>query len=222
MSTHPNHPLRNRVLALAAMVQAAQLVQAIARKGMADSGEMQTCLGSILARPGKDGIHAGLLYESPQSLRTGLIFIQHLLSGEKPPADTGRVKEVMSYCATMMSLEKKLARDHELLDKLGKGITRIEKQSEYFGSVMHSNIIAAIAGLYGETISTMKPRIIVHGKPENLGQSSNTNKVRAMLLAGIRAAHLWRNQGGGHLQLLLRRRALAREASNLLREHHPA
>ena len=53
------HPLRNRVLALAAMVQASHLVQGIARKGLADSAELECAIDSILASPGNETIHAG-------------------------------------------------------------------------------------------------------------------------------------------------------------------
>lgn len=212
------HPLRNRVLALAAMVQAAHLVQGIARKGMVDSVEMQSAIESVLATPGHEGIHAGHLYPGAHRLRTGLILLQRLLSGQEVGSDVKQAKEMMAYCAAMMSLERKLGRNRDMLGKLGEGIGRIQKQRDYFGGAMHDNVIAAISGLYGETISTMTPRIIVHGKPDILSQSNNTNRVRALLFAGIRAAHLWRIHGGGHMQLLLKRRALAREAGNLLHD----
>jgi len=88
---------------------------------------------------------------------------------------------------------------------------RITQQRQYFGDAMHTNIIAAIADLYGETLSTMKPRIIVRGKSEHLSQSCNTERVRTLLMAGLRAAHLWHQHGGGHMSLLLRRKALLRE-----------
>jgi len=210
--------MRNRVMALAAMVQAAHLVQGIARKGMIDSAEMQSAIDSILATPGKEHLHAGHLYKQAGQLRTGLILLQRLLSGEQVGSDVKQAKEMMAYCAAMMSLERKLGRNREMLGKLGEGIERIGKQRDYFGSTMHDSVIAAISSLYGETISTMTPRIIVHGKPELLSQSGNTDKVRALLFAGIRAAHLWRSHGGSHFQLLMRRRALAREAGQLLHD----
>jgi len=212
------HPMRNRVLALASMVQTAHLVQGIARKGSADSGELEYAINSVLAKP-ENNDQTQELYQEPQRLRTGLIFLQRLLSGEELGADIKQAKEVMAYCAAMMSLEKKLSRDEVMLGKLGEGIARIQKQCDYFGTVMHNNVIAAIADLYGETISHMTPRIIVHGKPVYLGQSSNTDKVRALLLSGMRGAHQWRIHGGSHFQLLMRRRALAREAQHILQRN---
>lgn len=217
-SAHHRHPIRNRVLALAAMVQAAHLVQGIARKGLVDRAEMQCAIESILATPDNESIHAGHLYPEAGRLRTGLILLQRLLGGEEVGTDVKQAREIMAYCAAMMSLERKLARNRNMLARLGEGISRIHKQRDYFGAAMHDNVIAAIAGLYAETLSTMTPRIIVHGKPELLNQRSNTDKVRTLLFAGVRAAHLWRSHGGGHVHLLLRRRSLSREAGRLLHE----
>jgi len=145
-----------------------------------------------------------------------ILTLSRLLQG-KEMKNVQRTKELMAYTAAMMTLERKLARNPDMLKKLAEGMQRIEKQAEYFKGVMHDNVVAAISDLYGETISTMKPRIIVRGKSDYLRHSGNTDKVRALLLAGIRGAHLWRIHGGSHLQLLLRRRALGRKASELLR-----
>jgi len=202
--------LHDRVVALAAMVQCAHLVSGIARKGVADAVEIETCISSIFAPSASTPEQ---MYGGIAKLRTGLVTLSRLLQGE----DVQRIKELMTYTAAMMTLERKLAKSPVTLKKLAEGMQRIEKQSEYFKGVMHDNVIAAIADLYGGTISIMKPRIIVHGKSDYLRHSANTNKVRALLLAGIRGAHLWRIHGGRHLQLLLRRRALSRKAEELLR-----
>lgn len=208
-----NNILHHRVLALAAMVQCAHLVSGIARKGVADAVEVETCISSIFAFSGNTPEQ---IYGDIAKLRTGLVTLSRLLQGEDMGKDVQRTKELMAYTAAMMTLERKLARNPAMLKKLAEGMLRIEKQSEYFKGFMHDNVIAAISALYGETISTMKPRIIVRGKSDYLRHGINTNKVRALLLAGIRGAHLWRKHGGSHLQLLLRRRAMAREAVKLL------
>jgi len=51
-----------------------------------------------------------------------------------------------------------------------------------------------------------------------LTQAANTQRVRALLMAGLRAAHLWHQHGGGHLGLLFRRKAILRELDQL--GHH--
>jgi len=208
-----NNILHHQVLALATMAQCAHLVSGIARKGVADTVEIETCISSIFASSGNTPEQ---MYGDIAKLRTGLVTLSRLLQGAEMGKDVQRTRELMAYTAAMMTLERKLTRNPAILKKLAEGMQRIEKQSEYFKSFMHDNVIAAISALYGETISTMKPRIIVRGKSDYLRHSINTNKVRALLLAGIRGAHLWRTHGGNHLQLLLRRRAIAREVMKLL------
>jgi len=202
---------RNRILALAAMVQVAYLVQDIARRGTADAVEAKTCIASLFKDSGKD---VEEIFGDSGKLRTGIIVLTSLLQGTQ----VGRAKELIKYVASLIALERKLARYPAMLEKIGTELPRIQRQSDYFGSVMHDNVIAAISGLYGDTISNMKPRIIVLGKNTFLQQNSNTNKVRALLLSGIRAAHLWRTHGGKHLQLILRRRSLAEQAETMLHE----
>ena len=80
----------------------------------------------------------------------------------------------------------------------------------------HSNTVARFADLYLKNISTLSPRIMVNGDPVHLNNSENANRIRALLLAGIRAATLWRQSGGGRLTLLLRRSPLLRETRMLL------
>jgi len=216
MLHHQQHDiLYHRVIALAVMAQCAHLVSGIARKGAGDAVEIETCISGILAPSGNTPEQT---YGDIAKLRTGLITLSRLLQGEDIGKDFQRTRELMAYTAGMIKLEHKLARNPVILKQLAEGIQRIEKQSEYFNGPMHNNVIAAIADLYGETISTMKPRIIVRGKADYLRNSGNTNKVRALLLAGLRGAHLWRTHGGNHLQLLLRRRALGRKVAELLRD----
>ena len=218
MPTGKTHPApahrdahRNRVLALAALVQAVSLTQTIARKGMADESDMRACLSSLFADPHTDIAAA---YGGLRRLGTGLRHLAFLLQGQRLP----EAKELLTHVSGLMALERKLSKRPDMLDALRTGMQRIGKQADYFDSIMHPNFIAGLAGLYGNTISTMKPRIMVHGRPVYLRQSSNTNRIRALLLAGIRAAHLWRQHGGGRLKLLLSRQSMLREIDSLLKE----
>ena len=57
---------------------------------------------------------------------------------------------------------------------------------------------------------------MVHGAQIHLAKPDNANRIRALLLAGIRAARLWRQSGGSRLRLLLRRKLLLQEARRTL------
>lgn len=65
-----------------------------------------------------------------------------------------------------------------------------------------------MAGIYVDVISPLGPRIQVTGSPAVLQSPQVQAKVRSALLAGIRAAVLWHQVGGGRLQLMFSRNRL--------------
>ncbi len=201
----------NRAVALAAIVQTASLVENIARNGTCDHEDFETMIHSLFAE-GRD--HASSIYGGVYHLRSGLHLSGQLLSG----IHIEQAKPVMTYAAGLITLEKKLTKNKTMLAFMAEGMERIKKQALYFDSQTHDSVIGGIADLYGNTISTLKPRIVVRGKSEHLKQSTNTNKVRSLLLAGIRAAHLWHEHGGGHLRLLIGRKKLHQQTQKLLEE----
>jgi high frequency lysogenization protein len=212
-SAHPSShltPLNQRATALAALTQAVYLVDCIARKGLVDAEDFRIMAESIFADSSADHSVAGV-YGDITHLNTGLRLSIKILRGDSLP----QAKTLMAYSAGLLSLERRLSKNSELRQKLADGMIRVSKQRQYFGDAIHTNIIAAIADLYGETISTIKPRIIVRGKSEYLSQNANTQRVRTLLMAGLRAAHIWHKHGGGHLSLLIRRKALLHELAQL-------
>ena len=88
-------------------------------------------------------------------------------------------------------------------------------QAEHF-STMHDNVMANLAGIYTDTLSTFNFRIHVTGNPIYLTNPVNTNKVRALLLAGIRSAVLWRQMGGSRWQLIFGRKQYSEIAKKIL------
>jgi len=205
----PADDLHQRTLAMAAILQAARLVDRLARKGQCDADDFAVLIRAIFAAPDP---HVERVYGGAQHLRVGLRLLHDLLAGH----ELEHGKDLMRMSVTLMAVEKRLSKDREMLRKLADGIARIHKQADYFHDIAHETVIANLADLYGETLSTMKPRVIVHGKPIYLRQSGHTRRIRCLLLSAIRAAHLWRQHGGGHLTLLLRRRAIMRAADELL------
>ena len=210
MSSHPT-ALHQRATALAALTQAVYLVDSIARKGTADAEDCKILLDSLFAEPQADQQPIARIYGGANNLTTGLHICSQLIQANDLP----QAKTLLIYSGSLMALERRLTKQADMRQKIADGMHRITNQRQYFGDSMHSNVIAAIANLYGETLSTMKPRIIVRGKSEHLTQTANTERIRALLMAGLRAAHLWHKNGGGHFNLLLRRKALLREIQQL-------
>ena len=72
---------------------------------------------------------------------------------------------------------------------------RAEHFSNNVGELCHS-----ISGIYQDTLSHQRFRIKVTGSSQHLQDSRNADIIRALLLAGIRAAFLWRQLGGQPLE----------------------
>ena len=105
--------------------------------------------------------------------------------------------------------------DNLMLDEVSKRLNKIESQFEFF-TLNHENTIAKLGHLYQETISTLGPKIIVSGEQPHLSNKINANKVRALLLAGIRSAVLWKQCGGSRWQILFGRKSYANECKKII------
>ena len=57
---------------------------------------------------------------------------------------------------------------------------------------------------------------MVNGEHMHLMRSENTHRIRALLLAGVRAAILWRQSGGSWFTLIFRRKAMSLETRRIL------
>jgi high frequency lysogenization protein len=58
---------------------------------------------------------------------------------------------------------------------------------------------------------------MVRGEPNYLQNPDNQNRIRALLLAGIRAAWLWRQMGGNRWRILFGRQQFLDAAQTYLR-----
>ncbi|MDX8401800.1 MAG: high frequency lysogenization protein HflD [Mariprofundaceae bacterium] len=194
---------KQRAIALAALCQTVHLVDRIARSGELDADDFRVCIESLFG----ESTVPSEIYGGTNTLSTGAHAAKRLLAGPGTPTD----RLMMNYLAGLMTIEKRLRKRTDLRAALAEGMERIARQRQYFGDPTHPAVVAAIAALYGETISTMTPRIIVRGKAEHMKQERNRQRVRALLLAGLRAAHLWRLRGGGFFGFLVRRKRMLRE-----------
>ena len=77
-------------------------------------------------------------------------------------------------------------------------------------------MLANLGGLYADTISHLKPRVMVQGNPHYLGQAGVVAEIRALLLAAVRSAVLWRQLGGSYWDFLFSRRAMIEAVDRLL------
>ncbi|HNW79624.1 MAG TPA: high frequency lysogenization protein HflD [Candidatus Competibacteraceae bacterium] len=195
----------DRTIALAGLIQSVDLVRNIARRSQADPEDLATCLASLLRI---DAENSAAVYGNIASLRSGLRLLEQQL-------DSPQDMELTRYAVTLLALERKLARRSDLLSLISAGLDEISASLVHF-PLTHSNTIARFADLYLKTLSTLSPRVMVSGTQAYLNNPENANRIRALLLGGVRAATLWRQSGGNRLTLLLRRNPLLRETRRLL------
>lgn len=199
-----SHP----VLGLAGVLQGAALVHRIAHAGGADAAALEASLGSVFCLEPADaaGVFGGVA-----GVRLGLeVLLRQLEGPQREPALT-------RIAATVLHVERRLARRPPLQALIRAGVEEAERQRLHLGA-SHPAVMARLAQLYAGTISQLRPRVLVQGNPQYLAQETVVAEIRAVLLAAVRAAVLWRQLGGGYADLLLRRRGLALAARRLLAE----
>lgn len=205
---------RNRTIALAALFQCVDGVIQIAHRGTVDNELFEACTNSILI----DTDLPQDLYGGTENLRTGLRVLMHQLgSGSLDPDGRPKDVEATRYAVNLLYLEKKLSNDTDMFNALLRGIEDAQQQLDFFDKT-HPNMIARLAELYSNTISKVGPRIIIKGDQNHLSIQDNAARIRTLLLAGIRAALLWRQAGGSRWKLIFSRGSMQKEAQALLHE----
>lgn len=201
------HTKYDQTLALAGIYQAASLVKQIATTGNANHAQIETSLETLFRF---DANTVEEIYGSVAGVSHGVRVLHQQLS-EKSSRDI----DITKYVISLIMLEKKLSQNQRMLDDIDKRLKSIESQLEFF-SLEHENTFAKLGQLYKDTISTLGPKIIVSGEQPFLSNERNADKVRALLLAGIRSAVLWHQCGGSRRQFLFGRKAYVNECEKIL------
>ncbi|ADJ27997.1 high frequency lysogenization protein HflD [Nitrosococcus watsonii] len=199
----------NRTLALAGIIQALNSVQQIARQGNAPIDTVATSLASVFKMNPKS---AEDVYGNIEGISVGLQVLGQQLNRKSYRTDP----ELLRYLTNIMYLEQRLKKRPRILAQIADQIKHIEPQTEEL-SPADPSIIARLADTYVSTISTLTPRIQIRGEETHLRQPENIERIRALLLAAIRSAVLWRQMGGTRLHLLFQGRQLLYETHTLLK-----
>lgn len=198
----------NITLALAGMIQSVNLVRELAQTGKMNDTAFEASIYSIFQT---DPENIPSVYGGKAGVKSGLEKLIQIFSR----ADAA--KPLTRYMLSLVHLQKKVSRSPKLVSQLSQRINQTKKQVEYF-NLTHPTVIANLADTYLKTISVFKFRIIIWGTQRSLSVSENMDKIRALLLAGIRSAVLWRQVGGSRLQLLFSRHKIKAMAEKILTE----
>ena len=196
----------SRVIALAGVFQACSQVCAVANDGRGDNAVIESSLASLFRI---DSDSAADVFGGLSGIKAGMeVLVENLDSNNRNAA-------VSQLAVGVLRLERKLAGNKNMLVQLSEGIASIQRQVDHLG-VAHTTVQARLADLYSQTLSNLRPRIVVHGNPLNLSDPRKVEQIRSLLLAGIRAAVLWHQVGGSQWRLLFRRKEYAMLARGLL------
>ena len=203
-----SRPGPGRTLALAGVFQACRLVQQVARHGEADRPALAASIQSVFAL---DAPSVEAVYGGTHALDLGLETLGRVLgAGPRSPAGM----ELARYLIGVLVLERRLARQARVLEALRRDIQALDAPPA--GEPPDAACLAALAELYRRHVSPAGPRIMVQGEPAVLAQERHVHAIRALLLAAVRSAVLFRQLGGRRWQLLLQRRHYVEGAARLL------
>ncbi|MEW5838036.1 MAG: high frequency lysogenization protein HflD [Pseudomonadota bacterium] len=204
-----SHSIEDQTLALAGIVQACLLVRELAHQGQAPEHAFQASIASIFRLDAPD---VPAVYDGVLRIGDGLRHLRKQLSGQAGQQDA----EIMRHSLTLLHLAQQLMQNQTMWQTLGAEIQAIglrEKEQDW----LHPSRIEDLAALYQKTISTLTPKIMVKGNPNQLNQPWVAQRIRAALLAGIRSAVLWHQCGGSKWNLLFRRKRFIEATDHLLR-----
>jgi len=200
--------LENQTLALAGMFQAATLVDELALHGNCDPGVFNCSVDSLFtidAETARDALG------DIACLSRGFDALVAYLGGEN--LSPGR--NIAYYLLSILKLATQVLRDENLSAALLKGLRGIDGNRVDF-DMSRASVINKIDGLYQDCISNLTPRIIVRGEQNYLRNPDNAARIRALLLAGIRAAVLWQQLGGNRWSLFWARKKYVTTAKKFL------
>ncbi|MDD9890970.1 MAG: high frequency lysogenization protein HflD [Gammaproteobacteria bacterium] len=207
-------------VALAAVAQCAALVNTLAVDGKAPQTELVASINPLLV---VNSSSVAEIYPKVADFELGLRTIQEIFSNERSRENT----EIVRYTLGMLLLRNKLASSKRLQNELRQRlqlINPIESIESPNGEINaaqlteQDRIFEQLAQLYQDTISTLSYRIQVQGKIENLKNENVANRIRALLLGGIRSAVLWYQLGGRRWRLVFYRKRVQETAGNIRRK----
>lgn len=199
--------MSDRVIALAGLAQALAQVRRIADTGQADARVLAVALESVFR---VDAESPAAVYGGREGVRQGLSILRDYFAG------SARDEQLPRLVLSVVQLERRFSGDDAMTQRVQAGIRAQEPNAAERGA-SDPNVISALGALYADTLSHLKPRVLVQGNPHYLGQATVVAEVRAVLLAAVRSAVLWRQLGGSLWDFLFSRRAMLDAVNRALR-----
>jgi len=196
-------------LSLAGICQSVHLVQQLAQSGKCDRDAFKVSLQSILEINPDSVIKIYGNHE--KNLNVGLKKLVSILTFSN---FSFSYIELIKYIFDMMIVERKLKKDHMATCSLKKKILIVS--SEYYINNNIHILTSQLAKIYLDIISSLGSRILVKGVKVFLQDFTIQEKIRCLLLSGIRSIVLWKQFGGNQIKLIYFRYYIIRKAKKIL------
>ena len=191
---------QQQALALAAVFEAATLADQIASSGDCDQAAMEALLDGVMTMQATD---FDIIYPRPALFQNGLRLLRQSLNREQ----TRQAARPLSYSLALLHLSSKLRKNSDVISILRHRLIALEGQRQHFqGGTTNVTFCHRLAGIYLDTLGTFRFRIRVQGEPARLQDEDNAARIRALFLAGVRAAFLWHQLGGRRWRPLFQRK----------------
>ncbi|MFK7731203.1 MAG: high frequency lysogenization protein HflD [Pseudomonadales bacterium] len=200
--------VRDQTLCLAALMQHCQMVEQLANSGSVNYDELGDCLQQLFITDHETTQDA---FGTLQSLTPGLQLLQKLLARNSVEG----TQNLLQYAVSLLHLERKLSHNKDMLQIIRNRLDHASYHRDHFSSDNHG-VAEQVAGIYQDTLSTLKYRIHVKGNMQHLQDEHTANCIRALLLCAVRSVRLWRLSGGSRLNLLLKRGQYQQQVTHLL------
>ena len=201
--------LEQQAVALAGVAQAARLVDQISKTGGYPLEFLESSIHSLFEF---DSDSVTDVYGGLPGVKLGLHNLSSLLANRQDQEN----QDMVRYVFSMLYLERKFSDNPEMMSVIHSRLQHASFRAEHFAGHVN-DVCHSISGIYQDTLSKLKFRIKVTGSAQHLQDTKNADIIRALLLAGIRSAFLWRQLGGRRWKLLLQRKQLLAASQNLSR-----
>jgi high frequency lysogenization protein len=201
--------LEQQTIALAGVAQAARLVDQVSKTGSYPLEFLEPSIHSLFAF---EADSVADVFGGTAGVKLGLNNLSSMLASRQ--ADENR--DVVRYVFALIYLERKFAADSSMMSVVHSRLEHASFRAEHFANHVN-DLCHSLSGIYQDTLSKNKFRIKVTGSAQHLQNPQNADLIRALLLAGIRSAFLWRQLGGRRWKLLLQRKQLLQTSQQLSR-----
>ena len=197
-----------RALALAGLLQSCHLVTGVARTGLIGQDSLAGSLESVFVTNPDTTLD---VYGSGNGVRTGLRLIMEIV-GDLKVSEHG---DTVRYAMAVLALEKRLRANPDVLRAIGAGISSVQEHRIARGlTAADEDCVNRLSELYEKTAGLSEPRIRILGQQKHLTNPANQAKIRALLMAALRSAVLWRQLDGRLTQCVLGRGKLLRSTDH--------